>query len=364
LRLNLSLYYFFFFASVGIYVIFLPNYLKQHGYTPEEIGIIFASLPITRFITPFFFQKRTVNARIFKLSVLISAMLPFLLYIDNFYIILSVFIGLGVVYSINFPYIEAIAINQLKSAYGKIRLWGSIGFIVVALGLSYVHVNIVTLYVILNILVAYYAYQFANLDLSITKTFESIDLLKEWRFWMALVLLQISFGGFYNFFTIYNLAHGISPQINGWLWSIGVIAEIVIFIYQYKFLNSNNALFYIKLSLFITAIRWIGLYWFRGDVIMIALLQTLHLFSFAIFHTAALLYISNKYRNQTLVQQFYAGIGYGMAAFIGSIISGYLYGEKLFLYEGIIAFLGFLILQEKLGSMGVKFFFKFLKPIT
>jgi PPP family 3-phenylpropionic acid transporter len=68
-----------------------------------------------------------------------------------------------------------------------------------------------------------------------------IDFLKEWQFWLSLVLLQISFGGFYNFFTIYNLRNGIPKEINGWLWTIGVVAEIVIFIYQYKFLNKNNA---------------------------------------------------------------------------------------------------------------------------
>jgi len=347
MKLNLSLYYFFFFASVGIYVIFMPNYLKTLSYTPQEIGIIFASLPISRFITPFFFQNTAITTNIFKISIFISAIIPLLLFINNFYIILFVFIVLGIVYSINFPYIETIAINKLGSHYGKTRLWGSIGFIFVALGLSYVDVDIVWLYFVLNLITAFYAYKFINPEFEITKHFEKIDLLKEWRFWLALILLQISFGGFYNFFTIYNLQYGIPKEINGWLWSIGVLAEIIIFIYQYKFLNKENSLFYIKLSIFITSIRWFGLYLFAGDVFIIALLQTFHLFSFAIFHTAALLYVSSKYKNQTLAQQFYAGIGYGIAAFLGSIISGYLYGKNLFLYESLIVFIGFLVLIKK-----------------
>jgi len=347
MKLNLSLYYFFFFASVGIYVIFMPNYLKTLGYTPAQIGIIFASLPISRFITPFFFQKTAITTNIFKISIFISAIIPLLLFINNFYMILLVFIILGVVYSINFPYIEAIAINKLGSHYGKTRLWGSIGFIAVALGLSYIDTNIVWLYFILNLITAYYAYKFINPEFEITKHFEKIDFLKEWQFWIALILLQISFGGFYNFFTIYNLQHGIPKEINGWLWSIGVLAEIIIFIYQYKFLNKENSLFYIKISLFMTAIRWYGLYLFAGNILVIALLQTFHLFSFAIFHTAALLYVSTKYKNQTLAQQFYAGIGYGIAAFLGSIISGYLYSDKLFLYESLIVFVGFLVLWSK-----------------
>ena len=347
MKLNLSLYYFFFFASVGIYVIFMPNYLKNLGYSPQEIGIIFASLPISRFITPFFFQKQAITTNIFKISIFISAIIPLLLFINNFYIILLVFVILGIVYSINFPYIEAIAINKLKNHYGKTRLWGSIGFIAVALGLSYINIDIVLLYFILNLITAYYAYKFINPEFEISKHFEKIDFLKEWQFWLALILLQISFGGFYNFFTIYNLNAGIPKEINGWLWTIGVVAEIIIFIYQYKFLNKENSLFYIKLSLFMTAIRWYGLYLFVGNILAIALLQTFHLFSFAIFHTAALLYVSSKYKNQTLAQQFYAGIGYGIAAFLGSVISGYLYGENLFLYESLIVFVGFLVLWSK-----------------
>ena len=347
MKLNLSLYYFFFFASIAIYVIFLPNYLKVLGYSAKEIGIIFSALPISRFITPFFFQKRAITTNLFKLSIFISAILPIMLYVNNFYSYLLFFTILGVLYSINFPYIETIAINKLGNSYGKIRLWGSIGFMLIALLLSYIQVNIITLFFILNLITAYFAYKFVNPEFSISKHFEKIDFLKEWQFWIALILLQISFGGFYNFFTIYNLHHGISKEINGWLWSIGVIAEIIIFIFQYKFLTKNNALFYIKISLFMTFIRWLGFYIFVGNALMIALLQTLHMFSFAIFHTAALLYISNKYKNQTLAQQFYAGIGYGLAAFLGSILSGYLYSDKLFLYEAFIVLLGFIILWSK-----------------
>ena len=345
MKINLSLYYFF-FASVGVYVIFLPQHLKSLGYTPKEIGIIFASLPISRFLTPFFFISKPITTNIFKLSIFISAVISLFLYLNNFYVYLFVFIVLGVLYSINFPYIETIAINKLKSHYGKIRLWGSIGFVGVALLLSYIKVDIVTLYFILNLITAYYGYKFINHKIVINKSLQKIDFLKEWQFWIALILFQISFGGFYNFFTIYNIDHNIPKEINGWLWSIGVFAEVIIFIYQYKFLNENNALFYLKLSIFMTIIRWIGFYIFAGNILAIALLQTIHLFSFAIFHTSALLYLS-RYPNQTLAQQFYAGVAYGLAAFLGSIISGYLYGDKLFLYEGLIVLLAFAIIILK-----------------
>jgi len=347
MKLSLSLYYFFFFASLGIYMVFFPFYLETLHYSAKEIGIIFAALPISRFITPFFFQNKPLTTNIFKISVFVSGIISLLLFIDNFYIYLFVFIILGIVYAINFPYIEAIAINKLGSYYGKTRLWGTIGFVLIALGGSYIKIDVVLLYFILNLIMAFYALKFINPEFSIVNHFEKIDFLKEWQFWIALILLQISLTGFYNFFTIYNIDAGIPKEINGWLWSIGSFVEIIIFMYQYKFLNKNNSLFYMKLALFMTSLRWLGFYFFVGNAIAIAFLQMLHMFSFAIFHTSALMYLSSKYKNQTLSQQFYDGIGYGIALFLGSIISGYLYGKNLFLYESLIVFVGFVVLWSK-----------------
>jgi PPP family 3-phenylpropionic acid transporter len=154
----------------------------------------------------------------------------------------------------------------------------------------------------------------------------------------------MSFGGFYNFFTIYNLNHGIPKEYIGWLWAIGVSAEILIFIFQHRFISKFKPVFLLKISILLTAVRWFVLYLFPGNLIMVAASQLIHAFSFAIFHTSALLYISKHYVNKTLAQQFYAGIAYGMAAFLGSILSGVLYGNNLFLYESFIALLGFLIM--------------------
>jgi PPP family 3-phenylpropionic acid transporter len=183
-------------------------------------------------------------------------------------------------------------------------------------------------------------------DESVKRSTSKIDFKKAWRFWVGVILLQISFGGFYNFFTIYEINHGIPKEYIGWLWAIGVTFEIGVFIFQHKFISKFEPLWWIKVSVFLTALRWILLNFFADNLIIVGLTQTIHAFSFAIFHTAALLYLSQIYENKTLAQQFYAGIAYGMAAFLGSIISGWLYGENLFLYEGIIAMIGFLILRK------------------
>jgi len=338
----LSLYYFLFFTLIGDYVIFLPKYFKSIGFSASEIGLIFAIMPIARFLTPFIFLKKPLTQRDYIFSLIISVIASFLLLSNNFYLILISFFIIGASFAVIFPYIEAIAIEKLKEKYGKARVFGSLGFMLFGIILSYISGNLIYLFIILIILTNLIAFYF-NEKKIIKKDFAPLNFKKEWKFWIGLILLQISFGGFYNFFTIYLLNHHIKKEYIGWLWSIGVIAEIAIFLIGHRFLKKLDSLIWIKISILLTSVRWLILYLFPS-LIFIVLSQLIHAFSFAIFHTSALLYISKKYENKTLAQQFYAGIGYGLAAFLGSIVSGMLYGENLFLYESLIAFAGFLIM--------------------
>ena len=50
---KLSAFYFFYFAAVGLYIIFLPKVLHDIGYSTFDIGIIFALAPLMRFLTPY-----------------------------------------------------------------------------------------------------------------------------------------------------------------------------------------------------------------------------------------------------------------------------------------------------------------------
>jgi len=339
----LSLYYFLFFTLIGDYVIFMPKYFENLGFTPTQIGIIFSMMPIARFVTPFIYLKKPLTSVDYMSGLIISIVASFLILTHNFYLIMLAFFILGASFAVVFPFIEAIAIEHLKEKYGLSRVYGSLGFMLFGIVASYIEVNLVYVFIALIILTNLVALYFKE-NKTIKKSFAKINLFKEWKFWAGLILLQISFGGFYNFFTIYNLNHGISKEYIGWLWAIGVIAEIGIFLMGHRFLKKLSPIKWIKISLFLTSLRWLMVYLFAGNLYLIALSQIIHAFSFAVFHTSALLYISKKYENKTLAQQFYAGIGYGFAAFLGSVISGYLYSDRLFLYESVIALVGFLVM--------------------
>ena len=349
---KLSAFYFFYFAAVGVYVMFLPKVLSDIGYTPSNIGIVLALAPLMRFLTPFLFLKHVkLNQQLFKYVLLLSVISSSLFYvtIDSFYLFMLNNAILGVCLSLLLPYIELIAIKELKDRYGRSRLYGSIGFMLVGLVLAkYLSEPKIALhyYLVATIITAISAYSLLKYDdvsLEANKDDEKFSILKYWPFWLSLFLMQVSFGGFYNFFTIYETSFGISLEMTSYLWAFGVICEILIFYYQAPLLK-KNLLLMIKFSILVTSVRWFLLYLYPESLTISFFTQSLHAFSFGLYHSAVILYLYQLYSNKKLAQQFMLGVAYGLGGFLGAIISGQFYGEFLFLYSSAIALLSFLSL--------------------
>jgi len=156
--------------------------------------------------------------------------------------------------------------------------------------------------------------------------------------------MQVGFGGFYNFFTIYETAHGTSLEITSWMWSFGVFCEILMLYFQGPLLQ-RNLLNILQISIWLTVLLW----YFADSVTMTFVSQSLHAASFALYHTASITYIYILYTQKKLAQQFYLGIAFGLGGSVGAFLSGQLYGEDLFLYEALITVLsaGALFIHQK-----------------
>ena len=350
---NLSAFYFFYFAAVGVYVIFMPKVLHDIGYNAFDIGIIFALAPLMRFATPFLFLKHiNLNQNVFKnalfLSILTSAM--FYITIDNFYAFMINNAILGVCLSLILPYLEVTALKNLgKEKYGKSRLYGSIGFMLISLILAkflsepkialhyYLATNILT--VIFALLLVKFDVNYQNKE---EKT-ESFSFLKYWPFWLSLFFMQISFGGFYNFFTIYETQNGISLEMTSYLWSFGVVCEILMLYFQAPLLK-NNLLNILKICVGITIFRWLLLYLYPDSLSITFFSQSLHAFSFGLYHSTVIIFLYTLYENKKLAQQFMYGVAYGLGGFVGALVAGFVYGEYLFIYSAAFALISLVAL--------------------
>lgn len=353
---KLSGFYFFYFAAVGVYVIFLPKVLHDLGYNALEIGIVFALAPLMRFLTPFLFLKHVkLNQNVFKTALFLSVIcsISFYLTITNFYAFMINNAILGASLSLILPYLEVTAIKILgKDKYGRSRLFGSIGFTIISLLLGqylthpYVALHYYLTVNVLTVLFAILLLRYDDVKHDESTSTEPFSFFKYWPFWISIFFMQLSFGGFYNFFTIYETEHGISLELTSYMWSFGVICEIILFYFQAPLLK-GNLLNIIKFCLGITVLRWFLLFAYPENVTIAFLTQSIHAFSFGLYHSATIMFLYTLYENKKLAQQFMYGVAYGLGGFLGALIAGWLYGEYLFLYCAIFTFLGLVFISNK-----------------
>lgn len=334
----IALFYFFYFALIGVHIIFIPKILSMVGFEPTSIGIIFASAPLVRFAIPFLFLRGfRLSQRIFFSALALMALgaIGFYPALESFWWLLTVNILFGIGIALILPYIEVIALEQIgKERYGKIRLFGSLGFIAVALVLVkfLTAASIGILFLIAMAVATLLFGALIGLKEGKTPTSECDASHEACRFsirehiplWIGFFLMQVSFGPFYNFFTIYTTDHGVSLETTVWLWSFGVIAEIIMFYFQGKLLMRNlHALLWI--TALITALRWLLVALFPSSLWVLFASQSLHAFSFALFHTAAISVLFSLYHARRLSQQFFFGISYGLGGFVGALGAGLIY---------------------------------------
>ena len=339
-------FYFFYFALVGVHIIFVPKILSQVGYDPLQIGIVFASAPLVRFALPFLFlrgfrlDQRTFFAALFLMGFSAAAFYPAL---EHFAPLLAANVLFGIGLALILPYVEVSALETIgKERYGRIRLFGSVGFIAVALVLVE---YLTSPYVGITFLIAmaFITLLFGGLIGSRQRHLPPSECGEEQcRFsitehlmlWIGFFLMQVSFGPFYNFFTIYATDHGVSLETTVWLWSFGVIAEIVMFYFQGPLLR-GNLLRLLQLTAALTALRWLIVALFPSNVAMLYASQILHAFSFALFHSSAIALLFHLYAARRLSQQFFFGISYGLGGFVGALGAGALYQyTPAFLFVG------------------------------
>ncbi|WP_294964935.1 MFS transporter [Sulfurimonas sp.] len=346
----LSFFYFFYFAIIGVYVIFMPKVLSMIGYSASDIGIIFAAGPLVRFIMPFAFTKGLkLNIKSFNIAILIMffSSVSFYFSIDSFYKLLFSNISLGIGLSLILPYIEVISLKIIgKERYGKIRLFGSVGFVLVALVLvkflssADIALNYLVVLASLTAMAAFVIGKNSEINSKkVEEVHNDISLLSDWKLWAGLTLMQVSFGAFYNFFTIYETDYGISMDMTIYLWSFGVVAEIFMLFFQGKLLR-GNLLLILQITTSVTAFRWFLLFLFPQNLTILFFSQTLHALSFALFHSAAISYLFHLYKHKSLAQQFFSGITYGLGGFVGALYAGYVYElfpRYLFLSTAFIA---------------------------
>ncbi len=360
---RLSGFYFFYFASVGVFVPFWGLYLQNKGFSAQEIGELTAIFLGTRIIAPniwsWIADHKNHRMQIVRMTSFAAVLTFAAILIDQSYLTIAiVMLVFSAFWNASLPQFEANTLQHLgehSAHYSKIRLWGSVGFILVVSLLGALFETFNTELMPLALLITLTGIWLTSLTVPESaarhQVIEHIPMTRLLRqptviaFFTICFLILFSHGPYYTFYTIYLEQHHYSRTVIGQLWALGVVAEIIIFLLMHKWLPYYGVKAVLVVSVLLSALRWFIIGLCPDNMPLLIIAQILHAASFGSFHAAAIAWIHEHFtgKNQSQGQALYSAIGFGLGGLTGSLASGYLWdspGPKTtFLIAGCSALL-------------------------
>ena len=382
LHWRLSRFYFFYYFFVGSFVPYWGIYLQSENFSPSSIGILLSLFQISRIVAPNFWGWLADHSGHRVKWIKLTSFLGLIGFIGvfwakGFFWIFLVMSALSLFTSSTLPLAESLTLAHLATTdghYSRIRLWGSIGFIVASLFLGYL-IDLQGINILLWVLLITQAIIFflsntipeakeihhKKNDLPIWKIIKTPSVV---ALLIGCTLMVSAHGVLYNFYSIYLKEHGYSSATIGWLWAVGVICEIFIFMLMPKILRRYSLKAILLMSLFLGVIRFILIGASPNHFYLLLIAQMFHAATFGSFHAASIEVIAYffKGRNQSRGQAIYNSVAYGIGGTIGGLGGGYLIqylgGQLGFMIAAISPLIGFIVIWYglKLEIKGNKIF--------
>lgn len=343
---RLSAFYLFFFAILGGLVPYWGPYLRAQGFSAAEIGELIAILNATKIVAPNLWGWIADHTGRTLFVVRVAALLALLAFAgvllgSGYWWIALVMTVFSFFWNAALPQFEANTLNHLGDDahhYSRIRLWGSIGFIAAVLVLGYL-IDIYGLALLPYAVLLLFAGMLMSSVLapeegSGQRDHEQPGFLRVLKrpevlgFFVACFLLQASHGPYYAFFSIYLEDHGYRADAIGWLWALGVIAEIGVFLLMHRWLPRFGPRRLMTAALVLAVLRWVLIGAFVDLLPVLLFAQTLHAATFGVYHAVGIAVVNRYFvgRNQGRGQALYSSLTFGAGVALGSLVSGYLWG--------------------------------------
>ncbi|PHY80680.1 3-phenylpropionate MFS transporter [Serratia marcescens] len=343
----LALSYFTYFFSYGIFLPFWGVWLKGEGIAPETIGILLGAGLVARFLGSLLIAPRVKDPSHLVSALRLLALLT-LAFVVGFCFgngwgwLMLVIAGFNLFFSPLVPLTDALAATwqkQIRMDYGRVRLWGSLAFVIgSALTGQLVAVwghNAILYSLILSVLAMLLGMLLkpSVMPQGEARTHGGAErslwaLLKEgpvWRFLLCVTLLQGAHAGYYSFGSIYWQEAGYSASTIGYLWSLGVVAEVIIFASSNVLFRRWNARNLLLLSACCGVLRW-SLMAYSTELGWLLLIQILHCGTFTVCHLAAMRFIAARQGQEVIqLQAVYSALAMGGGIAVMTVIAGFLF---------------------------------------
>lgn len=377
---RLAGYYFFYFAFIGAFSPYFGLYLQSLNFSAWDIGLVMSQMQLMRLLGPNLWgwladrgQRRTVIVRL--AGVISLAGFSSFFWLRELGGMLVAMAVLAFFWSAALPLVETLTFDHLRGLrgdYSRVRLWGSIGFIgaVMAAGAVLDRVPAAGILwvcwaILLGILGLALSLPEAPPHRDEVAAPPILDLLRQPKvaaLFSACFAMSAAHGALYVFYSIHLAGHGYSKTEVGGLWSLGVVAEILVFAAMSRIAARYSLRNLLIVSFAAAVLRFALIGWWVSSPVLTVLAQLMHGLTFGLYHAAAIAAVNRWFpgRAQARGQALYSSISFGAGGLLGGLISGWTwegvgaawtYGlSSLFALVGLICVLRWVVDDKPSGA--------------
>jgi PPP family 3-phenylpropionic acid transporter len=337
---NFALFFFAYYGYVGVFSPYASLYFADKQISATQIGILMSMMQVMRIFGPNLWgwvadytRRRVLVLRI--TSVAAACVFAGMFWGESFAYFFTLLILLNLFTSAQGPLSEAQMLSTMRgdlTHYGRLRLWGSVGFIVAVMVagqlLDTFGIGLMPAIALLLLLLVVFAAAGMREQPQEphTQSVPSVRSLLRQRevfaFFVSTFLMVAAHAALYVYFSLY-LAHiGYSKTVIGLMWSLGVIAEIVFFYWQAPIFRRYGLRWLMLTSLAVGVLRFLLIGLGAESLVLLLLAQVLHAATFGVHHSASVALLQRWFAGplQARGQALFISVSYGLGGTLGGLL--------------------------------------------
>lgn len=328
----LAAYYAAFFVAIGLVTPFFPKWLEARGLDAAAIGLVLAIPMVVRLaampaVAAWADRHGRLRAALIGCTFLSAAGYALVGVAQGVFWIAAALALASIVYTPLVPLADAYALKGLRArggAYGPVRLWGSVTFMIANLGGGAMLILIAPVHLIWPIVSSLAVAALLSLALTPLEALPAgsaapaAQPLLDRRFVtvaLAASLIQASHAIYYGFSIIMWTAEGYGGMAIGALWALGVLAEICLFAMSGALPRWIGPAGLLSLGAIGAVLRW-GAMALDPPAALLPVLQCLHALSYGATHLGAVQFmgqVAPERRGASAQAYLSVALGAGMA---------------------------------------------------
>jgi PPP family 3-phenylpropionic acid transporter len=338
--LNFALFFFAYYGYVGVFSPYASLYFADRGLSATQIGILMSLMQVMRIFGPNVWgwvadqsRRRVLVLRLTSVAAALTFCGMFVGQTFVFFFALMVTVNLFT--SAQGPISEALMLSSMRgdlTHYGRVRLWGSVGFIVLVTvsgyALDWQGIELMP-WIALLMLVMVTSVTFSLHEEPPTQHAQPSNSVRELlsrksvvSFFASTFLMIAAHSSLYVYYSLYLSDMGYSKTVIGLMWSLGVIAEILFFFYQAPLFRRFGVRKLMLFSLAIAVVRFLMIGWGAQSLAILLVAQVLHAATFGVHHSASVATLQRWFAGslQARGQALFISISYGLGGTVGGLL--------------------------------------------